>query len=87
MRSLVLVAVTTIFQALPLVAAVVDSSVAETPKTGVLTESYFREHTTSPLLYVHILLMLLSWVGTMPICSSLFLSPYRYLKADIGDKA
>lgn len=76
MRWFVTAVAATAFQALPLTATVVNASTVEIPGSRIPTESYFREHTASNLLYTHILFMLLSWVGALPICSSHFICPF-----------
>ncbi|KAH8812536.1 hypothetical protein F5884DRAFT_312428 [Xylogone sp. PMI_703] len=67
MRWLAPTLAATISQAMLLSAAVINTSSSDVAKPGTLAESYFREDTTSNLLYTHILFMLLSWVGALPI--------------------
>lgn len=57
-----------ISQALPLTATSHNASTLETIQSPIPAENYFREHTASIILYVHIALMLLAWVGALPIC-------------------
>ena len=87
MRWLVLAVAATIFQALPLAAAVVNVSTADIPESRVRTESYFRERAASNLLYAHISFMLLSWAGALPICSLHFIRTYLSLDSDVCNKA
>jgi hypothetical protein len=69
MRSLhLMVAIAS--QALPLVALPLNASTSDTSQLPASAESYFRENTASGLLYIHISLMLLAWVGALPICMS-----------------
>ena len=62
------IAVAMIFQALPLTATPMNVSSEDVSSSPIPTESYFREHTSSNLLYVHIIFMFLGWVGALPIC-------------------
>ncbi|KFY92301.1 hypothetical protein V498_05053 [Pseudogymnoascus sp. VKM F-4517 (FW-2822)] len=56
-----------IFQALPLAATPINASSEDVFSSPIPAESYFRERTSSNLLYAHILFMFLSWVGALPI--------------------
>lgn len=69
-------AVAMIFQALPLAATPVNAGSEDASSSPIPAESYFREHTSSNLLYAHIIFMFLSWVGALPIC--MFLSEVKY---------
>ena len=62
------VAVAMIFQALPLTATPTNASSEDVSASPIPAESYFREHTSSNLLYAHIIFMFLGWVGALPIC-------------------
>lgn len=62
------VAVGMIFQALPLTATPMNASSEDVSSSPIPAESYFREHASSNLLYAHIVLMFLGWVGALPIC-------------------
>lgn len=57
--------------ALPVMAKDLQSRVDEGTATTSLpstAQSYFREPTSSGILYGHVGLMLLSWIGCFPIC-------------------
>lgn len=69
------IAVAMIFQALPLAATPINASSEDVFSSPIPAESYFRERTSSNLLYAHILFMFLSWVGALPIC--MFLSEVK----------
>lgn len=69
------IAVAMIFQALPLAATPINASSEDVSSSRILAETYFREHTSSNLLYAHIIFMLLSWAGALPIC--MFLSEVK----------
>jgi len=76
MRWLVLCVAAAAFQTLPLMATAVNANITEIHESQVPTESYFREHTASNLLSTHILFMILSWVGALPICLLHSFCPY-----------
>jgi hypothetical protein len=61
------VALAMIFQALPLTATPMNASSEDLSSSPILAESYFREHTSSNLLYAHIIFMFLGWAGALPI--------------------
>lgn len=69
------IAVAMIFQALPLAATPINASSEDVSSSPIPAENYFREHTSSNLLYAHITFMFLSWVGALPIC--MFLSEVK----------
>ena len=69
MRSLLVVLAAVVLQSLPLTVTALSASNTETPESVVPPESSFREPTATNLLYAHILFMIISWVGGLPICS------------------
>ncbi|TVY49974.1 putative membrane protein [Lachnellula occidentalis] len=56
-----------IFQALPLSATPINASSESASSSSIPAESYFKEHTSSNLLYAHIIFMFLGWFGALPI--------------------
>ncbi|TVY26246.1 putative membrane protein [Lachnellula hyalina] len=63
----VYVAVAMIFQAIPLTAIPMNASSEDVSSSSIPAESYFRDHTSSNLLYAHIIFMFLGWIVALPI--------------------
>ncbi|EPE25389.1 hypothetical protein GLAREA_01301 [Glarea lozoyensis ATCC 20868] len=61
------VAVAIVFQAIPLTAISINASSEDVSSSPIPAESYFREHTSSHLLYAHIVFMFLGWICALPI--------------------
>ena len=68
--------------ALPVMAKDLQSRVDEgtaTPSLPSTAQSYFREPTSSSILYGHVGLMLLSWIGCFPICRYFASNSFHHL--------
>ncbi|TVY41895.1 putative membrane protein [Lachnellula subtilissima] len=63
----VYVAVAMTFQAIPLTATPMNASTEDVSSSSIPAESYFRDHTSSNLLYAHIIFMFLAWICALPI--------------------
>jgi hypothetical protein len=87
MRLLLLSAAALISQALPLTAASVNASTAETLGDNVPPNNYFREPAASNFLYAHIIFMVLSWVIALPLGSLNSVRPRIRWKSNLCDKA